>query len=200
MTEDFYVETEPVDNGPGRWQYLRVTVLQRTVSGGKKVGEYVRNFNAMYHTFYPFQQQGKWFALYSTDYTATRLMELPSCRDIAGEEPHSQGFCPVDYYVPCEHARVIAAAQDGTFGFVSGCVWGDDSSWKIQFLDLSNISSGIIHRKEMFGYLAMPQGFRRLSECVSLECFYPPETPVIKLTAEVCFNVLTGARCELGDV
>lgn len=199
MIEEFFVETEPVDNGPGRWKYLRVTVLQRTPSGSTKVGEYARNYSAMYHTFHPFQQEGKWFALYSRDYTATRIMELPSCRDLGGEEPHSHGFCPVDYYVPYQNERVIAANQCGRFGFVSGCVWGDDSSWKIQFLDLSNISSGVIVRKEMFGYLAMPRGTHRLSECVSLTSFYPPDTPVIALTAEISFNVVTGARSELGD-
>lgn len=27
----------------------------------------------------------------------------------------------------------------GDFGFVWGCIWGDDSSWKVQYLDLSRI-------------------------------------------------------------
>jgi len=27
--------------------------------------------------------------------------------------------------------------SDGAFGFIWGCVWGDDASWKVQYLDLS---------------------------------------------------------------
>jgi hypothetical protein len=26
------------------------------------------------------------------------------------------------------------AADGGRFGFVAGCIWGDDSSWKVQYL------------------------------------------------------------------
>jgi hypothetical protein len=42
------------------------------------------------------------------------------------------------------------------FGFVAGCIWGDDSSWKIEFLDLSEIASGVIKRDARFGYIEMP--------------------------------------------
>src|SRR5205085_5598456 len=43
----------------------------------------------------------------------------------------------------------------GDFGFVWGCTWGDESSWKIQFLDLSRIQEGIFHRDARFGYLEL---------------------------------------------
>jgi hypothetical protein len=43
----------------------------------------------------------------------------------------------------------------GTFGFVWGCVWGDDSSWKVQYLDLSDIQQGQLRREERFGYLKL---------------------------------------------
>ena len=42
------------------------------------------------------------------------------------------------------------------FGFIAGCIWGDDSSWKIEFLDLSEIGSGVIKRDSRFGYIEMP--------------------------------------------
>jgi hypothetical protein len=41
-------------------------------------------------------------------------------------------------------------------GFVAGCVWGDDSSWKIQYLDVSRIAEGIIKRDDRFGYIELP--------------------------------------------
>ena len=143
MSEDFYVETSPVDNGRGVWNSLRVSIFHKTEDSSVKVGEYQRNFAALYHTFHPFQQSGMWFALYSNDYTCTRVMELPSCRDIAGEEPNTHGFCPVDFYVPYQDEQVLKSAHAGHFGFVARCVWGDDSSWKIQYLDLSRIQSGV---------------------------------------------------------
>jgi hypothetical protein len=45
-------------------------------------------------------------------------------------------------------------------GFVAGCIWGDDSSWKIQYLDLSRVEEGIIRREERFGYIELPQSVR----------------------------------------
>jgi hypothetical protein len=102
-------------------------------------------------------------------------MELPSCRDIGGEEPHRVGFCPVDFFVPRyidreyltlegkkrkyrvnepdaddlnsqttkytpldpkTGQRIVVEKPDYPispltyypFGFVAGCIWGDDSS------------------------------------------------------------------------
>ena len=43
----------------------------------------------------------------------------------------------------------------GDFGFVWGCLWGDDSSWKVQYLDLAEIQQGKIRREERFGYLRL---------------------------------------------
>jgi hypothetical protein len=113
-------------------------------------------------------------------------MELPSCRDIGGEEPHSAGFCPVDFFVPSyileehkspdgrievsprnepdeetmrdsTHSKVISPRLYYPFGFVAGCIWGDDSSWKIEYLDLSAVDKGEIRRHARFGYIEMPK-------------------------------------------
>jgi hypothetical protein len=49
----------------------------------------------------------------------------------------------------------------GDFGFVWGCRWGDDSSWKVQYLDLSRIQQDELRREESFGHLklaARPDG------------------------------------------
>jgi hypothetical protein len=43
----------------------------------------------------------------------------------------------------------------GDFGFVWGCVWGDDTSWKVQYLDLSRVQQGEIKRDERFGYVEL---------------------------------------------
>lgn len=153
----------------------------------EQIGEYTRNYGVFYRTFYPFKKDEKDYALYSPHYTATRVMELPSCRDIGGEEPHTVGFCPVEFFVPSyimkEHqfpdgkpivspinepdekairdstySRVISPLLYYPFGFVAGCVWGDDSSWKIEYLDLSAVEKGEIRRDARFGYIELPDG------------------------------------------
>jgi hypothetical protein len=85
---------------PGAWQGLRVGVFRRENGIDVQVGEYERNYPSLFRTFAPFRVAERELALYSPDYTCTRLLELPSCRDIGGEEPEGNGFCPVDFFVP----------------------------------------------------------------------------------------------------
>ena len=191
---------ENIDNGKGYWQYQRIGVFDR---GDHLLGSYVRNYDLVFRTFHPFKLKGEWLSLYSKDYTATRIMSLPSCEDLGGEEPASGGFCPVDYYVPTlhkyetithdppcndakhctikhkadcpsinnlpyngpctcsdlwrEHYKMhdVWTFPERVHGFVAGCVWGDDSSWKIQYLDLSEADKGILKRDERFGYIEL---------------------------------------------
>ncbi len=72
----------------------------------------------------------------------------------------------------------------GEFGFVWGCVWGDDSSWKIQHLDLTGIQSGVIRRDDRFGYVELStDGYQ--SPCFDLDRARPPRgsdpQPFIKM-------------------
>lgn len=187
---------EEISHGKDCWNTLRVGVFEDE----RQIGEYERNYHTLYNTFFPFEQEGEWYALYSRKYTATRLMKLPSCEDIGGEEPSGAGFCPVDYHVPkyalgemktenkrivieyterealnVDKSKLISGILYRPFGFVAGCVWGDDSSWKIQFLDLTKAREGILERKEMFGYIEMPERAKRLSDCVRVEGDEPGE-------------------------
>jgi len=112
-------------------------------------------------------------------------MELPSCKDIGGEDPNAYGFCPVDFYVPgyieCEwlkgplqgqkyivnepseaslngsdYSRPISSVLYYPFGFVAGCIWGDDSRGKYNISTCPEVENGIIKRDERFGYIKMP--------------------------------------------
>lgn len=195
---------ETIQHRPNTWETLKVGVYRSEDDREELVGEYHRNYSALFNTFFHWTYGGKDYALYSPNYTVTRIMELPSCRDIGGEEPHSAGFCPVDYYVPRYIDReytnpegekrryrvnepkaedlgsrtqtfyrrdekigdqisverpdyAIAPLLYYPFGFVAGCIWGDDSSWKIEFLDLSEIANGVIKRDARFGYIEMPE-------------------------------------------
>lgn len=142
------------------WETMRVEILR----DGEVIGAYDRNYPAFYTTFLPFiGPDGGTYALYSREYTATRVMRLPACQDLGGEEPASMGFCPVEFLVPYDPERGL----DGSLGFVAGCVWGDDSSWKVQFLDLLGVAEGRIARDERFGYLEMA-GNMSLAEAVDV--------------------------------
>lgn len=155
----YTTRTTKIDMGKGFWNHLRVEVLRDS----EAVGEYRRSYYALLQTFHPFVGvDGQVYALYSRDYTATRVMRLPSCEDVGGEEPASYGFCPAEYYVPTDKDNPHI---QGRFGFVSGCEWGDDTSWKIQHLDLSKIAEGILARDDRYGYIEMPEGVM-LKECV----------------------------------
>jgi hypothetical protein len=82
---------------PPYWDCADVTIFD----GNAEIGSYERQIGIFgEETFEPFEIDGEWYALYSRDYTCTRIMSLPDCRDLGGEKPHGQGFCPVELYVP----------------------------------------------------------------------------------------------------
>jgi hypothetical protein len=196
MPTPFSVKVDVKDSGPGLWKTARVDIFEGNGGTSRQIGSYERNHSGWCDsTFAPFVQNGRWFALYAPDYTATRVMELPSCKDLGGEEPHSHGFCPVDYYVPYDHGDVEKAGDAGRFGFVAGCIWGDDSSWKIQYLDLAKVAAGVIVRKEMFGYIEMPRTVSRLEECISLDG-YSRQHPFAELVVSLRYDLAKGARVD----
>jgi hypothetical protein len=216
-----------VDNGNGYWKYCRIGIFQRALD--IKIGEYTYEYPHPAQTFHPFKLRNNWYALYSSDYTATRLMSLPDCKDIGGEEGNAAGFCPMEYFVPGLHyiqtihdegcprdylhghapdykkacsctvihnincrfnpqstatnqscichdeaelfntTHTIWHFPDRIHGFVAGCQWGDDSSLKIQYLDLSQADKGILKREERFGYIQLPSHLS-LSQAVDLDC------------------------------
>lgn len=168
---DAYAVKVTARNAPGTWASSGVEVFRRTdsASGLQKVGEYVRNYE-MLHTFEPFRQGGHDYALISRSYTLTAVLDLATGTVIA-EEPEDQpgsGFCPVGFYVPdwrdVRDGSIIPGSESwnedqewpsGDFGFVWGCYWGDDTSWKVQHLDLRKIRNGIVKRDDRFGVVAL---------------------------------------------
>lgn len=168
----YRVIAKTVPSRPGSWNVTELSIYLDEAGFNKKLGGYVRNYNSFgVETWLPFSRGNKDYALYSRDYTSTRLMELPSCTDIGGEDPHSGGFCPVEYYIPdIQYFEKVPDPQKRSefvyelrkspsdVAFVAGCIWGDDSSWKIQCIDLLGVESGVIRRDARFGYAALPKG------------------------------------------
>jgi hypothetical protein len=173
--ERYLVRTVPHPNASG-WDSTKVEVLQRAVGGEApgKLFEYVRN-HGMFQTFEPFRQGDRELALISREYTKTAVLDLATGEVIAEETDtlyrdgsSGAGFCPVGFYVPdwwdLHDGSVIPGSEywtpdsewpTGDFGFVWGCQWGDDSSWKVQYLDLSRVRQGVLVREERFGYLEL---------------------------------------------
>jgi hypothetical protein len=151
---------------PDAWPQVDVEIVE----GDRVAASYHRNYG-MLRTFEPFRQGQRDFALISPRYTATSVVDLASGGIIAGEEPAADGFCPAGFYVPDwwdVHSGIpdeylpgsLTWSEDyewptGEFGFVWGCVWGDDNSWKVQYLDLSGIQDGVLRRDDRFGYLEL---------------------------------------------
>jgi hypothetical protein len=167
----YVIKTSPKPNKPGTWDSTIVQVYRRNFASGvpEWICEYERNY-AMLQTFEPFRQGNREFALISRCYTKTSVLDLTSGEVIAEEEddPPGSGFCPVGFYVPdwwdVNDGSIIPGSRlwntddewpVGDFGFVWGCHWGDDSSWKVQFIDLSQVQQGIISRQERFGYVEL---------------------------------------------
>lgn len=213
---------DEIEYSPNSWKGLKVGIFRVKNGIEEQIGEYERNYSTLYNTFFHFQQNGKDFALYSPNYTVTRIMELPSCKDIGGEEPSAGGFCPTDYFIPTfidqeiswktmsadkiigektsqkrlnnpekddltksvknrefihQTTKELCTITTSTiplttlafypFGFVAGCIWGDDSTWKIQYLDLSEVEKGILKREEKFGYIELPDNLS-LKEAINM--------------------------------
>lgn len=153
----------------GAWGQLKCRIIQVTESGEKtQVGKFLRNYASLYNTWEPFEQNGQEYALCSPDYMATSVMKLPECKVIAvdwepGDE-YDKHFCPSGFYVPQymrdyfgdNEPEEIPEEVRGRFGIVCGCRWGDDTSWKVESLDLSNIERGELKRSNRFGYVELP--------------------------------------------
>lgn len=211
-------EVMPVING------LRVGVFRVENGQEEQIGEFERNFWALADTFCHFIKDGKDYALYSPEYTTTRLMELPSCKDIGGEEPSGSGFCPVEFFVPTyvetefvdwkgtshrsrhnnsnleelvssKAFTIVTPLQFYPFGFVLGCIWGDDATWKIQYLDLSQAEQGILKREERFGYIAVRKDVS-LRDAIDMGG-YDPTTPSY---TEGCNHRITITICQQFDL
>jgi hypothetical protein len=223
----FIIECCAVENRPGTWNTTKVSIFR----DDNLIGEYLRNYSG--HgpdTFYPFLIGDEWYALYSANYTATRVMKLHNDRieDWCGEENDANGFCPVEFYIPrykqSTHTMDIqgeshnysryyvdndykdeneflteevssltpVTIQYTDFGFLSGCIWGDDNSWKLRYIDLSKIPERELIITDKFGYWELPNK-SSLKECINMANWQPDHTWV-ELTKMENVNLKTGER------
>jgi hypothetical protein len=199
----FSTKITEVKSGHGMWNTLHVEVLNEA---GHVVGEYHRNHPNLFRTFEPFRQGDRILALISTDYTATAVMDLSTGKVIAAEQPSASAFCPTGFYVPdwwdVNDGSVLPGSTywnednefpKGDFGFVWGCIWGDDSSWKVQYLDLSRMQKGEILREERFGYLELAS-HPKLDPRDFIECSFYKGKCTVTFSVLASFDRDSGAK------
>ena len=196
--ERFSTRLREVETRTGSWNTCHVDVLD---SAGQIVAGYDRNHPTLYQTFEPFRQGDRMFALISTDYTATSVMDLATGKVVATEEPNAMGFCPTGFYVPdwwdINDGSILPGSTSwddrhtlpkGDFGFVWGCVWGDDTSWKVQYLDLSRVQDGQILRDERFGYVELAC-HHKLDPKDFIECSFYGSKCTVTFSVLASFNL-----------
>jgi len=171
--DKFFVEVTRVENAACEWPSARIEVFARNQGGEPtRLCSYERN-HAPFQTFEPFRQGARELALVSRDYTKTAVLDLATGQIIAEETEGvpGNGFCPVGFYVPdwwdANDDSIIPGSEyfsadhewpNGDFGFVWGCIWGDDATWKLQHLDLRRVQEGVITRTERFGHVELATG------------------------------------------
>jgi|SRR5579871_1772195 len=224
----FWASAETVGSKDGRtWQTAVVSVFDHDV----QIGSYKRNHAGWAEeTFEPFEWNDQWFALYAPDYTSTRVMSLPNCQDLGGEPPASNGFCPVEFYVPRYRTMVTKDLKTGqsfeswcfayprsdlneaneryesTFGpwatiptgFIAGCLWGDDSSWKLECVDIASAAKGQIVRTARFGHVQLAHG-NSLAGSMRFDHFPPHWDLRMTLIRQERRDVATGALIDPYD-
>ena len=183
--DKYVVKAHPNPNDTGKRGRTVYQVFHRANAdcGLELICEYSRNYDLL-QTFEPFRQGDREFALISQNYSRTAVLDLLSGEIVAEEGSERGDFCPVGFYVPdwwdvhsgsivpgCERWTGDYEWQKGDFGFVWGCIWGDDSTWKVQHLDLSRIAHGEIVRRERYGYVELETSDYRSP------CFEPDLAP-----------------------
>jgi len=74
------------------------------------------------------------------------------------------------------------------FGFVSGCRWGDDTSWKIRFLDLSKVKDGIVVADDRLGYVELPPKVK-LMDAIDVIQETDQESPIVSIAVATNFSI-----------
>ncbi len=188
---EFFVRVEGIEMRKECWNTRRIHIFDKDQN---EIGSFERDYpNYGIRTFEPFRSDGRWYALYSPHYQKTAVMTLPECESWC--EVEDDRFCPTEHFVPRYYVHEFEANDkmhafvhteyDGDddscefteyhpFGFVSGCVWGDDSSWKIQYLDLSEIAEKRIGKLAKFGYVEISGTLR---EAVVIDSYKSKDDP-----------------------
>lgn len=120
-----------------------------------------------------------------------------------GDPWHSVGFCPMEFYVPDfldfydeqdmqefhtdytkKEMKIFLSRRN--FGFVGGCIWGDDSSMKVRSVDLTKVLDGQVKTEEKFGYTAISKS---LQDSISVENYLTDEHSGLRIDTPIYIHL-----------
>ncbi len=76
------------------------------------------------------------------------------------------------------------------FAFIAGCVWGDDSSWKIEVRDISRAHEGIIKPINGWGYYPMAYQVNDLRQAIRLYNFEGTDNVGINMAVQKSLTLI----------
>ena len=88
-------------------------------------------------------------------------------------------------------SKALTGLVHEPFSFVAGCCCGDDTSWKVEYLDLSQADKGILKREDRFGYIEVPREMT-LRDAIDMG----DGEGSIRIAHEETFNLKTGKRYD----
>jgi hypothetical protein len=128
---------------------------------------------------------------------------VPRYRSVKSSvESANQSYEFETYAVDCDYATEEKFLEDmpefdseqyTDFGFLCGCILEDDSAWRIQYIDLSQITAKILNVTNKFGYWEMPQS-TTLRQCIDMTK-WEPDHHWVSLTRAEHINLKTDERC-----
>lgn len=207
----FKIEVATVDNKPGTWSSEKVSVYRCDNLIGEYIRNYHRFAALTFYPFRIGQDWYALYSAHYTATRVMKLQEN-KIEDWCGEEVLQHGFCPVEIYVPqynkyavndeskieyytvdvdyitqgefCEDQTtdMFVSSEYCNFGFLCGCVWGDDSNWKLRYIDLSQIPNKILTITDKFGYFPLPVSLT-LRQCIDMNN-WEPDDQLLALTKE----------------
>jgi|GEM_PF-1849292 len=217
----FSVETEKVKNEPGTWDSTKVSIFRDGVLIGEYIRNYSNYGTNTFHPFLINNQWYALYSASYTATRVMKLHEN-RIEDWCGEDKSPHGFCPVEFYIPkyihskhefrdslydsytadCDNTPEEFASElkdsefvslnHCDFGFMCGCVWGDDTSWKLRYINLSQIPDKILTVSDKFGYWELPNTLT-LKECINMSNWQPDHDWITLIRAET-INLKTDER------
>jgi hypothetical protein len=153
---------------PCSWNYTLVEIF----TNNTKVGQYVRNYPHILHTFCPFHYRGTDYALISRDFLRTSIIRLPDCKYIASVGAHN--FQPVCYHVPMISPEMIGQydqygheiiGPNVSWALVAGTYYKSDQRYfQVQCIDMGNLKAGYAVQDRRFGFLELLTSAERLKD------------------------------------
>jgi hypothetical protein len=108
-----------------------------------------------------------------------------------------------NYFVDCDYSNEefeiefnspnFISLNNCNFGFLCGCIWGDDTSWKLRHIDLLKVPGKILEITDKFGYCQLPSDLT-LKQCIHMNS-WEPDNNWIRITRAEFFNLKTGESC-----